>query len=70
MVVLQAVVIPRPPSIAAANNVNVVLGTLLPAAGDEAIALSQLGLPAGCAAVIGATWYVTMGENLGARCPA
>lgn len=70
VVVLQAVVIPRPPSIAAANNVNVVLGTLLPAAGDEASALSQLGLPAGCAAVVGATWYVTMGESLGARCPA
>lgn len=69
VIVLQAVVITRPPSIGAANNVNVVLGTLLPAAGDQDSALARLGLPAGCAAVIGATWYVTMGENVGERCP-
>lgn len=68
-IVLQAVVIARPPSISAANNVNVVLGILLPSAGDQEKALMQLGLPPGCAAVIGATWYVTMGENVGARCP-
>ena len=69
VVALQAVVIPRPPSIRAANNVNVVLGTLLPAAGNQENALAQLGLPAECAAVIGANWYVRMGENIGARCP-
>jgi hypothetical protein len=69
VIVLQAVVIARPPSIGAANHVNVVLGTLLPAAADQDKALARLGLPAGCDAVIGATWYVTMGENLRARCP-
>jgi hypothetical protein len=69
VIALQAVVIARPPTISAANNVNVVLGTLLPAAGDQDEALARLGLPPGCAAVIGATWYVTMGENVGARCP-
>lgn len=69
VIVLQTVVIARPPSISAANNVNVVLGTLLPSAGDQEKALARLGLPPGCTAVIGATWYVTMGEKLATRCP-
>ncbi|MFS8087009.1 MAG: hypothetical protein ACMG6H_15355, partial [Acidobacteriota bacterium] len=69
VVVLQTVVISRPASISAANNVNVVLGTILPAAGDQDQALKKLGLPAACAAVIGASWYVTMGEDLRMRCP-
>ena len=69
VLVLQAIVIARPPSISAANSANVVLGTLLPASGDPEAARVRLGLPAGCDAVIGATWYVTMGEDLGARCP-
>ena len=69
VLVLQTVGISRPPTIAAANNLNVVLGTLLPAAADEDAALAALDLPAGCATVIGATWYVTMGEDLRTRCP-
>ena len=68
-IVVQTVVITRPPSIAAANNVNVVLGTLLPAARDQPRALRDLGLESDCASVIGATWYVTMGENIAQRCP-
>ena len=69
VIVLQAAIIVRPPTIAAANNVNVVLGTLLPAARDQDRALARLELPPDCAASIGATWYVTMGEVLGLRCP-
>ncbi len=69
VLVLQLAVIARPPSIGAANNANVVLGTLLPASTDPNKSLAKLGLPAGCDAVIGATWYVTMGEDLDARCP-
>ena len=69
VIVLQTVVISRPPSIAAANNANVVLGTLLPAARDQPRALQYLALEPDCAAVIGATWYVTMGENIAERCP-
>ena len=66
--VLQAFVIARPPTISAANNANVVLGTILPSAHDQRGAVRALGLPARCEQVIGATWYVTMGEDLGVAC--
>ena len=68
-VVLQSFVFTRPPSISAANNANVVLGTILPAAHEQTRAVRQLGLPPHCEQMIGATWYVTMGEDLQTACP-
>ncbi|MEP7083521.1 MAG: hypothetical protein ABI854_02200, partial [Betaproteobacteria bacterium] len=67
--IVQAFVMTRPPTISAANNANVVLGTILPSARDSGGALRALRLPARCEQVIGANWYVTMGEDLGAVCP-
>jgi hypothetical protein len=61
--------IPRPATIRAANNVNSILGTLLPLARDQTRALAILQLPERCAGAIGSTWYVTMGEDLAERCP-
>ena len=69
VVALQLFAIPRPASITAANNVDVVLGTLLPSSTHQQHAIDVLGLPQSCASSIGATWYVTMGENLAERCP-
>ncbi|MEP6701603.1 MAG: hypothetical protein ABJB04_01350 [Betaproteobacteria bacterium] len=69
VIVLQAVVLERPPTIRAANNVNVVMGVVLPAALDPERALAALGLPERCAGSIGATWYVRMGESINERCP-
>ena len=69
VVALQLFVVPHPATITAANNVDVVLGTLLPASPRQERALDVLGLPSSCAGVIGATWYVTMGEDLALRCP-
>ena len=69
VIALQLFAIPRPASITAANNVDVVLGTLLPASSHQQGAIDALGLPQSCASSIGATWYVTMGENLAERCP-
>jgi len=66
--VLQSFV-PRPATVRAANNVDVVLGTLLPLASDQGRALVVLRLPERCAGSIGATWYVAMGEVLAERCP-
>jgi hypothetical protein len=69
VVALQLFAIPRPASISSANNVNVVLGTLLPATNRQQQGIDVLGLPQSCGGVIGATWYVTMGEDLAKRCP-
>ena len=69
VIALQLAVIARPASITSANNVNVVLGTLLPATSRQALSLDRLGLPTPCEGVIGATWYVSMGEELSTRCP-
>ena len=56
-------------SIVEANNVDVVLGAVLPASRDEALTASRLGLPERCLASVGANWYVTMGERLRSTCP-
>ena len=69
VIAVQLFAIPRPASITAANNVDVVLGTLLPSSSHQQAAIDVLGLPLSCASSIGATWYVTMGENLAERCP-
>jgi hypothetical protein len=68
-VAIAQALIPRPATIRAANNVDVVLGTLLPLARDQTRALAVLQLPERCAGAIGSTWYVTMGEDLAERCP-
>jgi hypothetical protein len=67
--IIQTVVIQRAPTLRAANSVDVVLGTLLPASRAPERALATLQLPERCEALIGATWYVTMGESVAARCP-
>ncbi len=67
--IVQTVVIERPATLRAANNVDLVLGTLLPASRAPGAALAALELPPRCESMIGATWYVTMGEDLATRCP-
>jgi len=67
--VVQMVVIERPTTLRAANTVNLVLGTLLPASHAPDRALATLELPPRCESMIDATWYVTMGEDLATRCP-
>ena len=65
----QAELIGRHPSIAQANNADVVLGAILPASQDEAMTLKRLGLPERCLRSVGATWYESMGEALKSTCP-
>jgi hypothetical protein len=65
----QAELIPRHPTIAQANNADVVLGAILPASKDEALTAKRLGLPERCLRSVGATWYQPMGESLEATCP-
>ena len=54
--------------IAIANEVDTVLGAVLPAATDKQAALRDLGLPPHCAAAIGMTWY-TPGFQQHSPCP-
>jgi hypothetical protein len=65
----QAELIGRHPSIAQANNADVVLGAILPASKDEAMTAKRLGLPDRCLRSVGATWYEPMGEALKSTCP-
>ena len=65
----QAELIGRHPTIAQANNADVVLGAILPASKDEALTAKRLGLPERCLRSVGATWYQPMGEALEATCP-
>ncbi|HWZ74376.1 MAG TPA: hypothetical protein VN326_23230 [Casimicrobiaceae bacterium] len=65
----QAELIGRHPTIAQANNADVVLGAILPASKDEALTARRLGLPERCLRSVGATWYQPMGEALEATCP-
>ncbi|HEY1437755.1 MAG TPA: hypothetical protein VGG82_09675 [Casimicrobiaceae bacterium] len=64
----QAELIGRHPTIAQANNADVVLGAILPASKDEALTAKRLGLPERCLRSVGATWYQPMGEALEATC--
>ena len=59
----------RPATITAANNVDVVLGAILPASRDQARTAATLGLPPRCLQSSGASWYETMGESLATTCP-
>jgi hypothetical protein len=65
----QAELIGRHPTIAQANNADVVLGAILPASKDEALTAKRLGLPERCLRSAGATWYQPMGEALEETCP-
>ena len=65
----QAGLIGRHPTIAQANNADVVLGAILPASGNEALTAKRLGLPERCLRSVGATWYEPMGEALESTCP-
>jgi hypothetical protein len=65
----QANLIGRHPTIARANNADVVLGAILPASNDEALTAKRLGLPERCLGSVGASWYQPMGETLEASCP-
>lgn len=65
----QAALLPRHPTIAQANNADVVLGAILPASRDEALTARRLGLPDRCLRSVGATWYEPMGEALESACP-
>jgi hypothetical protein len=66
---MQAVVVGRHPTIAAANSADVVLGAILPASLDPEVTARRLGLPERCLQSVGATWYVPMGETLAKTCP-
>lgn len=65
----QTALIPRQPTIVAANSVNTVLGAILPASADPQLTAERLGLPKRCLQSVGATWYVAMGETLQDTCP-
>ncbi|MGH8714492.1 MAG: hypothetical protein ACREYB_10850 [Casimicrobiaceae bacterium] len=69
IVLVQATWIPRPATIAAANDADVVLGAILPASRDPARTAARLGLPARCLQSSGASWYEAMGESLQQTCP-
>jgi hypothetical protein len=66
---VQALLGARHPTSAAANNVDVVLGAILPASLDPELTAERLGLPDRCLQSVGATWYVSMGEALERTCP-
>ena len=66
---IQVAAIGRNPTIAAANNADVVLGAIMPASRDAAKTGELLGLPPRCLQSTGASWYETMGESLQATCP-
>lgn len=61
--------LPRSEEIARANRANAYLGLILPASANLPATLAALGLPARCADVSGATWYLPRGEDLRAACP-
>jgi Na+-translocating ferredoxin:NAD+ oxidoreductase RnfA subunit len=65
----QVAIVGRHPTIAMANNVDVILGTVLPASTDEARTAKRLNLPEHCLRAVGANWYVSMGEDLESICP-
>lgn len=68
-IALAQATIARPATITAANNVDVVLGAILPASRDQARTAARLKLPERCLQSSGASWYETMGESLAATCP-
>jgi hypothetical protein len=68
-IALAQATIARPTTITAANNVDVVLGAILPASRDQARTAARLKLPERCLQSSGASWYETMGESLAATCP-
>jgi hypothetical protein len=68
-IALAQATIVRPTTITAANNVDVVLGAILPASRDQARTAARLKLPERCLQSSGASWYETMGESLAATCP-
>ncbi len=61
--------IAKPGDVQQANRVNAYLGAVLPASQDEKATLARLGLPARCAALSGATWYLKRGEKIEDICP-
>lgn len=65
---VQARVFERHASIPAANNTNLWLGAILPTARDPEQLATHLGLSPQCRKLIGATWYVGMGEDVQVRC--
>ena len=67
--IVQFAALPRHPTIISANNVDVVLGAILPASKDPAATAERLGLPRLCLQSMGATWYEPMGESLESTCP-
>ncbi len=66
---IQVGFVDRNSKIAAANNVDAVLGAILPASLDPTLTAHRLGLPERCLRSSGATWYVQMGESLQETCP-
>ena len=61
--------LPRPVAITEANRADAYLGVVLPASSNPPAALATLGLPARCAPMIGATWYLQRGEDIHVVCP-
>ncbi|HUP96754.1 MAG TPA: hypothetical protein VM073_02370 [Usitatibacter sp.] len=61
--------LPRPVAVAEANRADAYLGVVLPASSDPASALSRLRLPARCASMIGASWYLQRGDDIHVVCP-
>ncbi|HEY2628721.1 MAG TPA: hypothetical protein VGI57_06305 [Usitatibacter sp.] len=70
LVVAQLAISPlRPADVGPTNRVNTYLGVVLPSSRDESATLAHLGLPARCAAMVGATWSSRRGESLRTDCP-
>ena len=59
----------RPDYVSPVNRVNAYLGSILAASTDEEETLVNLGLPARCAVMSGATWDARRGEKLETACP-
>ncbi len=62
-------VVPRPVVVSSVNRANTYMGLVLPASAQPLRALETLKLPARCAPLIGATWYLQRGESLRETCP-
>jgi len=61
--------VPRPPGIAQANRVDTYLAMILAVSDELPRTVAALGLPAHCADLAGANWYLPQGEDLNAACP-
>ncbi len=59
----------RPDYVSPVNRVNAYLGSILASSMDEEETLVNLGLPARCAVMSGATWDARRGERLETACP-